>query len=170
MADTVIIDDGGSTRIKQRASVPGNGHMDSLLEVTAPGGGVGPHSDASATGLFNSITIVFLSPTGVATMASGAAIPLATSDTFTVFSDNDQRVDGKIVAATAVTPSKCDITIRGVAGTRPLVEAKHSGIQRRYVIANAGPIISVTVNAAGAPQNFPTPANTIYTTVILNGP
>ena len=37
MADQVIIDDGGSTRIKQRVSVAGNGHMDSLLEVTAPG-------------------------------------------------------------------------------------------------------------------------------------
>jgi hypothetical protein len=168
MADQVIIDDGGSTRIKQLVTVAGNGHMDSLLEVTDPGGGASPHSDASAPGAFTSITIVFLDPTGAATVATGAAIPVGPNHTFTIFSDNNQRVDGRIVAAAGPTPDNCALTVKGIAGTKPIVEAKHSGIQRRYVIANAGPINRVTVNGVGAPQNFPTPPNTIYTTVILN--
>ena len=168
MADEVIIDDGGSTRIKQRVAVAGNGLMDTLLEVTDPGGGVSPHSDASAVGVFTSIRIVFLDSFGVATLATGAAIPVAPTHTFTIFSDNNQRVEGRIVAAAGTTPAGCALTVKGVSGTKPIVEARHSGIQRRYVISNAGPINQVTVNGTGAPVSFTPPANTVYTTVILS--
>ncbi len=165
MAAPVIIDDGGSTRLKQL----GPGKLDNLLEV-ANVGGTNQSSDI-AEGEFSQIKIVCVDETGAATTITpgGAPIALVVNDTFEVFSGN-HRVHGRIVDRSSNPPftaADCEITVKAIGGIEPMVEARHHKQQRRYIISNAPAIDKVVVNAAGPPQTFPI-QNAIYTVVILN--
>ena len=164
MAQPVIFDDGGSTRIKQLLGTGATGKLDDLIEVV-PAPPAPAHSDVIAPGAptgFSQIQMTCLSDTGAASFPFGGAIALAAGHTFKIHSGN-HRVDGKVTAA-----GDCEITISGVGGTEPIVEARHSRGQRRYIISNAPPIERVDVNATGPSRTFMVPANTIYTVVILN--
>jgi len=101
----------------------------------------------------------------------GAPIAMALNHTFKVHSGN-HRLEGRLVDRTGEedpgSATDCQITISGVSGTEPIVEARHNNGQRRYIISNAPTIGKVEVNAVGAPQTFNVPGGTIYTVLILN--
>ena len=159
MAQPVLIDDGGSTRIKQLKGAGVDGHLDGLIEVdvtSAPA-----HASDAAPGAFSKIQMTCLDASGVASFPFGAAIAMAAGDTFKIHSGN-HRVVGKLNA------TDCDITVSGVSGTEPIVEARHSKGQRRYIISNAPPIDQVDVNAAGPTKTFMVGPGIVYTAVILS--
>src|SRR5215510_7455919 len=148
MAQPVIFDDGGSTRIKQLKGGGVDGHLDSLIEVdatTAPA-----HSGAVAEGPFNKIQVTRIDNAGNATTPL-LITPLAENDKFKI-SSGLHRVEGKIVDRSGETPpgsaKDLQITISGTGGTEPIVEARHSKGQRRYIISNAPPIEKIEVNPA----------------------
>jgi hypothetical protein len=136
MADAVIVDDGGSTRIKQIKGTTANGKLDALLDKLQD----------TAKGPFNSLTISCINTTGASSPPTGATtatfpIAMANNDTFKIFS-GDHRVEGRIVAG-----DDCQITVSGVDNTEPVIEARHSKAkdQRRYVVSNAPTIDKVDV-------------------------
>jgi hypothetical protein len=168
MAQPVLIDDGGSTRIKQLKGGAVSGRLDNLIEVdtsSAPA-----KSTDFARGPFSQVQILCMDSAGVVTPLSGT-IAMALNHTFKVHSGN-HRLEGRLVDRTAEkdpgSAADCQITISGVSGTEPIVEARHNNGQRRYIISNAPPIAKVEVNAAGPPTQFNVPGGTIYTVVILD--
>jgi len=167
MAQPVLIDDGGSTRIKQLKGGGITGRLDNLIEVdtsSAPA-----HSSDVAVGPFSQVQIKCMDSGGTVTSLTATPIAMVEDDTFKVHSGK-HRLEGRIVkrTGTGTTAADCEITISGVSGTEPIVEARHNNGQRRYIISNAPPIGKVEVNAAGAPQTFNVPGGTIYTVLILD--
>lgn len=132
MADAVIIDDGGSTRIKQ---LPGtaSGKMDDLLDKKKG------HPD----GDFSKIRVVALGSDGLPLFTRDQ--PMKKSDAFKIISLNKQNVEGEMenngktihLSLTSDSP-----------GVEPLVESKQHQQQRRYIVANAGPIQKVEYTEA----------------------
>jgi len=179
MPDPVIIDDGGSTRIKQLKSPATTGRMDDLLEVDTVA--VPPQSTDFALGPFTQISLICISSAGVIATPlpnpAGATvplpIPLLIGEGFTAFSDNGQRIDGTVVNRVGQqtggrpgTATDLQITIRSLAANRPIVEAKHAG-QRRYVVSNAGPIQRLVIRKTGPDETFDVPANTAYSMITV---
>src|SRR5215813_9949982 len=89
MSDPVIVDDGGSTRIKHVRSSPNDvGAMDSLLNVQPGGGGVQSTHDfkGAAVGGFTRLQVVFVAQaTGNATtttrpLVSGDQVEIVSGD------------------------------------------------------------------------------------------
>jgi hypothetical protein len=163
MADAVIIDDGGSTRIKQLKSATASGKMDDFLDKKKG------HPD----GDFSNIRIVALKGDGTTLLTRNE--PMNKSDSFTIESVNAQLVlcemenNGKTIhlSLDALPAVKA-------LGVEPMVEAKDHG-QRRYVVSNSGPITKVDFkddSAGGTIKNlFDITASpdkdSIYTMVIL---
>lgn len=158
MADAVIFDDGGSTRIKQLSR-----KLDDLLD----------NSKDFARGPFSKLRISCMDKSGASGPPTGAGagtfpIDLVLNDTFKIFS-GDHRLEGRIVDRTpGGTATDCQITVSGVNNIEPIIEARHSKGQRRYIVSNAPAIVKIEVNAQGPIQTFTIPAGTIYTVVILN--
>lgn len=160
MAEAIIVDDGGSTRIKQVKSSGATGKLNDLIDV---------QKDV-ATGPLTKITITCIDETGTLKLpggATGSTFPLnlgGAGGTFTVFS-GDHRVEGLIV-----TGDDCLIAVKGVNGAAPLIEGKHAKGQHRYVVSNAPPIDKVEVKVAGSTttKTFTVPANIQYTAVVVN--
>ena len=158
MANPVIFDDGGSTRIK-RVVPNGPGAMNSLLDVDFS---VNPaQANDKVDGPFTLIRLVSIDQTGTAATAVDSA--LVTGDNFTIISDNGQRVTGTIDAL-----GHCTITVVGSANNPPLMEAKQFKKRRRYIVANAGPIQSIDGVANGAPFHFAAAAGSIYSTLVIS--
>ncbi len=154
MADPIVFDDGGSTRIK-RLVANGVGSMEGLLDLdpnTNP-----PQSTATVPGPFSQVRIVSLDITGTA--QTDVTIALANGDNFEIDSENNQVTLGAIGAG-----GKCTLTLQGAQNNAPLVEAKQFNKKRRYVVANAGSIQQVSVKGI-AQLNA---AAKLYTTVILS--
>jgi len=164
MGEPVIIDDGGSTRIKQLKGATANGKLDDLLD----------QSKDIAKGPFSQLNISCIDATGAANPPAGGTstfpIAMANNDTFKIHS-GDHRVEGRIVNRSAAVPpgtvADCQITVSGVNNIDPIIEAKSGKGQRRYVVTNAPYIDKVDVNAAGPVQTFTVPPGTLYTIVIL---
>jgi hypothetical protein len=157
MADAILFDDGGSTRIKQLKR-----KLDELLD----------NGKDFAKGPFSKLTISCIGPDGSAGPPDGPGafpIPLAKNDTVKIFSGN-HRLEGRIVDRSAGpgTAADCQITVSGVNGTEPIIEARHNNGQRRYIVSNAPTISKIEVNAQGPVQTFDIPEGTIYTVVILD--
>jgi hypothetical protein len=157
MADAVIFDDGGSTRIKQLQR-----KLDDLLD----------NAKDFAKGPFSKLRISCVDRNGAAQPPTGGGtfpITLEKNDTFKIFSGN-HRLEGRIVdrSAGAGTSTDCQITVSGVSGIDPIIEARHNNGQRRYIVSNAPTIDKIEVNADGPVQTFGIPPGTIYTVVILN--
>ena len=158
MANPVIFDDGGSTRIKLLLAGGGAGAMDGLLDVDSGTG----ESSHIITKNYTTIQVSAINSTGVP-VAMLATSPLGIGDTFTITSENNQAVTGTIGAGGHLT-----ITIIGSAANPPMMEAKQFQKKRRYVIANAGPIRSVSFTpSGGAVQMLPAGGN-VYTTVFVD--
>jgi hypothetical protein len=155
MADAIIFDDGGSTRIKQLRR-----KLDDLLD----------NSKDFAQGPFTTLRISCVDETGASGPPTGAGtfpIAMVLNDTFKIFS-GDHRLEGRIVDRTpGGTATDCQVTVSGINNIEPIIEARHSKGQRRYIVSNAPAIVKIEVNAQGPVQTFGIPAGTIYTMVIL---
>jgi hypothetical protein len=137
MADAVIIDDGGSTRIKRQLPGNGIGQMDSLLDVNDLAGGA-RGSTHDVVDSFTNVLIVCQDKTGKPFSLSMA---LAAGIIVEVSSALNQRV-------TAVSDgARLTLTILSNVSD-PIVEAKQHKKKRRYVVSNSGPIETVSVGGA----------------------
>jgi hypothetical protein len=153
----VIFDDGGSTRLKHLIN-NGPGAMNGLLDVDTT---VNPaQSTDTIAGPFTSVRVVTIDATGAATTPVNSA--LLSGDNFTITSDNGQTVTGVIDAQ-----GRCVITIIGSNNNPPLMEAKQFKKKRRYVVANAGPIVAIDGTANGAVFHF-VANNAIYSTLVIS--
>jgi len=171
-AGPVIIDDGGSTRIRYLPE-KGNGAMDSLLDVgrlpegsPAPGMQGSQHTIAAA---FANLTIVYINPDtakpGEIPVAGGQYPPLAPGDKIVIVSgDLTFQVDIKV-----------DSTVLTSFGSErsglPLVTAKQQNQKRRYLIDAASTIDSVTFTPRGGSPITPFDATKMpssYTQVHLS--
>jgi len=132
MADAVVIDDGGSTRIK-RVLPGGVGEMDSLLNVksitTTRRGSTDSVSDS-----FTTVMIVCQDKTG-----NPFTLTAALTGDVEVASALEQNVTARMNGV------KLDLTVFSDK-SEPIVEAKQHGGKRRYVVSNSGPIETVSVN------------------------
>jgi hypothetical protein len=156
MADPMIIDDGGSTRLK-RIVQNGVGAMNGLLDVDDTANP--PQSSETLNGPFSNVTVVTIDGNIVATTPVNN--PISPNDTFTISSLN-----GQSVVVTITAGSGCVISVRGSQNNAPLVEAKQLKKKRRYVVINAGPIQSITVVLSGTSTNISTAGN-LYSTLVL---
>jgi hypothetical protein len=154
MADAVIVDDGGSTRIKQLKGDDADGKMDDLISEKTD----------QAKGQFDSMRIVFFDADGVAHGPIDKA--LNANDSFVIQSGNLQKTVGLLNGA-----KKLSLSLEsGSPDLESIVDAKQHKHQRRYIVSNAGPIVSVAVNGA-APifdaKNNAEHAKSVYTMVVL---
>src|SRR5215510_10028294 len=119
MADAVIVDDGGSTRIKRLMS-NGIGEMDSLLDVddlTNPPNSRGSSDDINKQ--FNNAVIGFQDDTGTVDN-----VPITSFNTIEISSQLDQ---GVLISRTT---TKLTITVFSKVSD-PIVEAKQHKKKRR---------------------------------------
>ena len=134
MADAVIIDDGGSTRIKQLKGTA-SGHMDDLLDKKKG------HPD----GDFSEIKVVALGADGTTLWQKEQQ--MKKSDSFKIISLNSQNVEGEMENNGKTI--HLSLTVDPAAnGIEPLVESKQHKQQRRYIVSNAGPIQKVEYTEA----------------------
>jgi hypothetical protein len=164
MAEAIIFDDGGSTRIKQIKTAGASGKLNDLIDVLKD----------VATGPLKKITITCLDEDGAARLPTGASagtFPLTLGGPGAVFTiaSGDHRVEGSILAG-----DDCLIQIKSVAASVvPIVEGRHAKGQSRYIVSNAPPIDEVTVKlASGTTKTFKVPTaapKILYTAVIVSG-
>jgi hypothetical protein len=154
MADAVIIDDGGSTRIKQMKGDVADGKMDDLISDKAD----------RAKGKFDRLRVVFIDGDGEA--HGPIDTPLNPNDAFEIRSGNQQKILGKLDNA-----QKLDLSLESdCEDLESLVDAKQHKQQRRYVVSNAGAILTVSINNAAPVFDAETNAvhkTSVYTMVIL---
>jgi|SRR5215472_5671858 len=166
MADPVVMDDGGSTRIKLISVASSS--IDSLVDVALNTSTHQFESQATATGPYTQLTIVYLDAAGTATNPPGSPFPLAAGTSIVLTSANQQRVRVRIVN-NAGTPggsaADCEITVFAIGGVIPYVESRSADGKRRYVITNSGAISNVNLNP-GPSMN--TPSTTVYATVNIS--
>ena len=152
----VIIDDGGSMRIKQLS--PATKKMDNLLDSKRD----------SPEGKFNILRIVFFDKEG--TRYAKPDISLDNDDGFTISAGNGQMLTGDV----SHSGKNVDLILTGVCD--PIVEAKHHDNQRRFVVANAGRIEKIEFRDNSAGTNLPKfnvnvagsdEENSVYTMIIL---
>jgi len=156
MADAVIVDDGGSTRIKRLMS-NGIGKMDSLLDVddlTTPASSRGSTHDINKQ--YNTAVIGCQDEEGTV-----VNVAINAFSTIEISSQLDQSV--LITKGTKLT-----ITVFS-KNSDPIVEAKQHKKKRRYVVANSGPIQTVKVNGTKVYDvtNSPTGKDVIYTSLVI---
>ena len=161
MAEPVIFDDGGSTRIKRVLPGNGVGEMDSLLNVDDLGGGV-RGSLYKVNDTFSQVLIVCQDKTGKPFSSTHAL-----NGPVEVISGLNQQVSAQMVSGDLL------LTVSSSASD-PIVEAKQHKRKRRYVVSNSGPIETVTINGAkvydtGPNGTLPAGANrpVLYTSVVL---
>jgi len=158
MASPVIIDDGGSTRIKLVNS--GFGSMNSLLNVDDTANP--PHSDTETLNeSYSSMTVLFVDAEGNSHQPALSPPALASGDVLVITSDNGQLVNFAVGGASS------GVSVSGPANAAPLVEAKQHLRKRRYVVANAGYIKKIEINS-GRKYSFSVPHGTLYTQVFLS--
>jgi hypothetical protein len=153
-ADAVIIDDGGSTRIKQLKGDEADGKMDDLISEKTD----------QAKGTFSKLRVVFFDAAG------GPHGPfdrtLGADDRIEIQSGNLQKVICLLNGA-----KKLSLSLESAdADLESLVDAKQSKQQRRYIVSNAGRILKVQVNSDPAVFDFESIAEhktSVYTMVIL---
>lgn len=162
MGEPVIIDDGGSTRIKRLLPGNGIGEMDSLLDVDDLQSPVGSRgSDHTVNDAFSSVLIVCQDKTGAFTLSFAAFTKVEVSSAL------NQQLSAEKVAG------KLKITVFSTVSD-PIVESKQHKKKRRYVVSNSGPIEAVSVDGAivyDTRANGTLPAGAsrpiLYTSVVL---
>jgi hypothetical protein len=143
MADPVIFDDGGCTRIRQL----NNYTMDGLLGIVN-GGGVTVFQDAvtkpfaNGTGFSCTLVVRHHDKDGTQTVHPNAeGLQLHHDDIVSIKSQN-----GQVVKLTFDNNFRMVITLTASAsGVDPIVEARQNNNQRRYIVSNAGSLDSVVV-------------------------
>ena len=156
MAEPVIVDDGGSTRIKQIK----NTNMDDLLSnrgALADGRFERPQNPGVAA---CTLTVVHIEQDG--TTNTVGPVNLAADSVVEIISANDQKLS---VTLTRARRLNLDLTSSRDGGSDPIVEARHHGNQRRYIVSNAGPITEIWHTPDGGQRTpvFQPGEDTIYT-------
>jgi hypothetical protein len=162
MAEPVVIDDGGSTRIKRVLPGNGVGEMDSLLNIkniTTTRRG----STHSVNDPFTTVMIVCQDKTGN---------PFTLTVGFTGDVEVASALEQNVLAR--VNGGNLDLTVFSDR-SEPIVEAKQHGGKRRYVVSNSGPIETVKVNGTTVYDTRPgglLPAGAsrpiLYTSIVLS--
>jgi hypothetical protein len=163
MADAVIVDDGGSTRIKRVLTGSAVGAMDSLLDVDDRGNGT-RGSDHTINDSFSKLLIVIQDKFGK---------PFQINDSSFTTVEISSGLAQEITAAKNGT----SLTLTVFSGTSdPIVESKQHKKKRRYVVSNSGPIEKVVVDGAvvfnvrqGETAVLPAGASKpiVYTSIVL---
>ena len=166
MSDPVIIDCGGSTRIKQLLSAGNSDTLDPLVDVDFNNGSGEYESNAPASanapGGFTSVNIVYIDQAGNAAADPNSPFTVAANNKIDVTSDNNQRVTVTIKAATA------DIKVHATGGIQPFVEGRSYKKKRRYEISNAGPILGIAITTPPPKTQPAVPPGSIYTSITLS--
>ena len=163
MADAVIVDDGGSTRIKRMMNGNAVGAMDSLLDVdNLPDGTRG--SDHKITDSFSHLLIVVQDKLGK---------PFEIKDS----SFTSVTISSGLAQEISAVKNSTSMTLTIFSGVSdPIVESKQHNKKRRYVVSNSGPIEKITVDGTvvfnvrkGETEVKPALAQTpiVYTSVVL---
>ena len=133
MAEPVIFDDGGSTRIKRLLPGTGVGEMDSLLDVdtlTSPVGARG--SDHTVNEAFSKVLIVCQDKTGPFTLSFSGSTKVEVSSAL------NQQLSAEMVAG------ELKITVFSTVSDPSW--NPNSTRKRRYIVSNSGPIETVSVD------------------------
>lgn len=135
MAEAVIFDDGGSTRIKRVMTGTAVGAMDSLLDVDDRGDGT-RGSAHTISDSYTKLRIVTQDKTGKAFEITDSVFA-----TVVISSGLAQEIVAEKTAAS--------LTLSVFSGiSDPIVESKQHRKKRRYVVSNSGPIEKITVDGA----------------------
>ena len=169
MANPVLIDDGGSTRIKQLTP---NANMDTLLDpghaAFANGQFVFPGPPPVARCILTLVHIEHVDPPvpGGPLATQPPDETLNANDIVQIDSENDQSITIKLNTSKRL---EIELLPTAAGAAEPIVEAKQHGDQRRYIVSNAGPIMKVTIKpAVGAARTvFTATIDTMYTMVQL---
>jgi hypothetical protein len=169
MGEGIIVDDGGSTRIKWMNG-DGIGEMETLLNV---------RSRESKQNLlfindYNQIRIVWQDEAGIPYKKEYMwdeikLVPPMLIPTIEINSDLSQRV---LIEKTQPIPT---ITISSTSGAiEPIVEARQQRMKRRYIVSNSGTIQQIKVNGVvlyDKQDSIKDPkVPVIYTSVVLTKP
>ena len=169
-ADPIVIDDGGSTRIKRLKNANSLGEMDNLLTVLddvgdPKPGQPGSHDVTAARGTKygEKVVVTFIDSAGQATT------PLSVEDFSSVTVESDKyQVIAIPVTNTGGAAQGLQITVTGP--NAPIVEAKQYNRQRRYIVTNTAAITKVTVKRGAESQDFDVAAQgsrVLYTCVVI---
>lgn len=150
MAEPVIVDDGGSTRIRQVGK-----HLDDLL--------IDLKEKAKKVGNPVSLHVLFLRPDCI--LSEVGSVPLADKDEIEIASGNGQRVN---ITVNKGLHFDLDLEMIGTLED-PILEARQYSDrrpgrnvqQRRYVIVNAGSIDTIKVK--NGPVFDASAARSLYT-------
>jgi hypothetical protein len=163
MADAVIVDDGGSTRIKRVMTGSAVGAMDSLLDVDDLGNGT-RGSDHTINDTFTNLLVVIQDKFGK---------PFQINDSSFTTVEISSGLAQEIVA----DKSSGSLTVTVFSSiSDPIVESKQHKKKRRYVVSNSGPIEKITVDGTivfnvrqGETNVLPSGATKpiVYTSVVL---
>jgi hypothetical protein len=166
-SDAVIIDDGGSTRIKQLRGPNGaTGQMDQLME---------PGNSDNAHGAFTKFRIQYLDQEGKPGTAFTHDFTPGLTEV-TIHSENEQKLTATIAGAVAGGVLTIKLAAKS-QNVEPLVHGKQNGSQRRYVVSNAGAIQQVELkkpneaapttiyNTQASPPN--PEATSVYTMIVF---
>jgi hypothetical protein len=161
--DPIIIDDGGSTRIKRHMQ-DGIGDLNGLLDVKpdvgGPAAGRPGSQDSAGAGYGTKLTMTCIKDDGT----PSTPIRDVPFKSFRIESGR-HRVDGDLLA-----DGKIRITVSGPDGSEPVVEARQHSGRRRYIVSNSQRISKVTVEPASGATDVTVNVSSevIYTTVIAN--
>ena len=163
MADAVIFDDGGSTRIKRIMTGTAVGAMDSLLDVDDLGNGT-RGADHTINDSFSNLLIDIQDKFGKPFQINDSSFA-----NVAISSGLSQEITA-VKNATALTLTVFSST------SDPIVESKQHKKKRRYVVSNSGPIEKISVDGTivfnvrqGETTVLPTGATKpiVYTSVVL---
>ena len=162
MGSGLVIDDGGSTRIKWMRLEDGQritGKMKDLMTVIPQGRGRGKSTQVIADEPYNKIRIVYQDNTG-----SPKQKVIQGFNKIIITSDLGQNVEVENI------PTGLQISLSGDV-VEPVVEARQHELQRRYIVSNSGYIEQVEVDGQVVyDKNNILPNNyrpVIYTSVVL---
>ena len=146
--DPIIIDDGGSTRIKQLI-VNTQGILDGLLTSPHQDVADGQFPDGAGSGGTNAkcyVRIISIDKNGVVTKLPAAPndpnFELSGGDTAEIVSGLNQSLKITLNSGGGIL-----VDLNGTNGD-PVVEARQNGAQRRYIVSNSGLILQVKTRNA----------------------
>jgi hypothetical protein len=149
--DAIVIDDGGSTRIKRLKNGNSVGSMNDLLDVIQDvgppaAGRPGSHDTTQAhnRSFGERVVVTCIDSAGEAFVPPD--FPVDNYQSFKVVA-GVHFIDGDLVPSADLTNLR--ITISGERGNDPIVDAKQHNRQRRYIVSNTSAINRVAVTRAG---------------------
>jgi hypothetical protein len=153
--DPIVIDDGGSTRIKKLKNPGSVGAMDGLLTVVSnvgppAAGRPGSHQTTNAKGTNYGTRVVVTYIDSAGESGTPAGFPVNGFTGFRVSADT-YTVQGDLIANPGLKDIR--ITVSGDPGSDPIVDSKQADKQRRYIVTNTSSITSVEVTPAGGGAN-----------------